>query len=125
MTRNTQETVEYIQAIKELSDQEKKQYVDAINNGTDLVDILDQVEDNLQEKLDGVFEEAGVTLDESDPEYQAKHKEMMNELQSAENEFNTTMSEIETDVNKFQEETIQKVDEVKMEAIRSSIASGE
>lgn len=125
MTRNAQETIVYIQTIEELSDEEKNKYIDLIKNGADLVEVLDQIEDALQAKLDGVFEEAGVTLDENDPEYQAKQKEAIEELQSAENEFNATMSEIETEVDKFQEETIQQVDEAKMEAVRSSIASEE
>ena len=122
MTRNAQETIEYIQTIEELSDQEKKQYTDMINSGADLVDVLDQVEDALQKKINSVFEEAGVTLDENDPEYQKEHEKMLAELQSAEDEFNETMGEIETDVNKFQEETIAETDKAKIEAIRSDIA---
>ncbi len=125
MVRNTQETIEYIQTIEELIEEEKNNYIDMIKNGADLVEVLDQIEDTLQKKLDDVFEEAGVALDENDPEYQAKHKEMINELQSAENEFNTTMEEIETEVDNFQEETVKQVDEAKKEAVRSSISSGE
>jgi len=122
MEQTLQEIIDYIQTIKELSVDEKKEFVSMMENGGDPVEVLDKVEDAIQGKIDNAFQEAGVTLDEKDPEYQAEHKKMMDEIQSAEDELNAEMNIIDNEAAKIQDDASQGIDDVKMEAIRSKMS---
>ena len=123
MTNNPQELIEYIQAIEEFTEEEKNTYIDMIKNGQDSAEIFDMIEDALQEKLDRVFNEGGAKIDENDPEYQAKHQEMMNDLKAAEDEFDTAVAKIEEESNEVEKKSMQEIDDLKIEEIRSHLAA--
>lgn len=93
-----------------------------IENGDDPIEVLEKVQDIIQDKLDDVFQGANITLDENDPEYQSKHKEMMSEIQSAEDEFNTEIDIVNKEATKIQDNASQEMDNVKVEAIKSKMA---
>lgn len=110
MEKTNNELVKYVQKIKELEVKEKDEFITMLKNGQDPVEILDKIEDKLQEKLDGVFEEAGVELDENDPEYKAKQKEMMDEFQEAEKEFGMKMSHIAEEAEFLQKDVAKQIE---------------
>ena len=94
-----------------------------LENGENPVEVLAKIEDILQEKIDAVFESAGITLDESDPEYQAKYQEMLAEMQAAELDFNQEMDAIKIETDHLKDVASEEIDQVKIEAIKSKIAN--
>jgi hypothetical protein len=60
--------------------------------------------DKKQTAIDALYDEAGVTLDENDPEYKAAHEAMMAEIDAAETDFETEMTDIENETKKVVEE---------------------
>jgi hypothetical protein len=117
MEQILQEAVDHIKSLENLSDDEKKAFIGMIENGEDPVDVLDKVEDAIQEKIDDIFDKAGAKLDENDPEYQAKQKEMMDGIQVAEDEFNGEMESINSEAKKIEDEASEEIDKIKIEAI--------
>ncbi len=123
MDQALQEEIEYIKTMEELSDDEKNKFLSMLENGENPVEVLAKIEDILQEKIDAVFESAGITLDESDPEYQAKYQEMLAEMQAAELDFNQEMDAIKIETDHLKDVASEEIDQVKIEAIKSKIAN--
>lgn len=120
-----EEIIAHIQKIGELSEEEKNRFIKQLQEGKDPEEVLDEIEDKLQEKIDDIFDEEGIVLDENDPGYKAKFKEIETEIKSAEAEFNQIMSDIEKESNQLQGDTSKEIDEAKLEEIRAKLASGE
>jgi hypothetical protein len=123
MDQDLQEEIEYIKTMEELSDDEKNKLLSMLENGENPVEVLAKIEDILQEKIDAVFESAGVTLEESNPEYQAKYQEMLAEMQAAELDFNQEMDAIKIETDHLKDVASEEIDQVKIEAIKSKIAN--
>lgn len=123
MTR--EELIKYINENTFLEGDSKSDYLSMLNEeGVDdskILDVLNLIEDEIQGKIDAKFKEAGIELDENDPEYKAKHAEMMNEMQAAEDEFNVEMGKIDKEVSEVQKEASQQLDDIKAQAVRASM----
>lgn len=98
-----QKTIEYIRTIDELSEEEKGALVKEVEDGEDIGIVLDKAADKLQDKLDAIFEEKGIELDEN--EIAQAEGEMNAEIQSAENEFGDTMKKIDKESDAVTAET--------------------
>ncbi|HLD30729.1 MAG TPA: hypothetical protein VJB41_00805 [Patescibacteria group bacterium] len=85
-------------------------------------DLIDWLKDEVQVLIDDNFAQAGITDDENDPEYKAKFKEMMSEIDAAEGEFNQEMGKINKEVDKVTEETAKQLDDVQAQAVKSKLA---
>jgi hypothetical protein len=123
MEKGMQEAMDYIKTISELGEEEKNQFIAMIQNGENPLEVLDKVEDKLQDKLDDVFKGEGIELDENDPEYQAKNKEMTDEIKAAEDEFDKTMDDIQKESDQIQEETLREADDIKAQALKDQLTS--
>jgi Zn-dependent oligopeptidase len=115
----------HIQGIEDLSEEEKNGFINQLRSGKNPEEVLDEVENKLQEKIDDIFDAQGITLDKNDPDYQAKFKEMATEIKSAESEFSQTMADIEKESNQLQNDTSKELDEAKLEEVRSKIVAEE
>ncbi len=115
----------YIQGNEELNEEEKSHFLKQLQDGKDPEEVMDEIEDKLQGKIEDIFISQGVGADENDPEYQVKKKEMEDQIASAEAEFNQTMSEIEKETDQVYVDTSKEIDEVKLEEVRSKISGNE
>jgi hypothetical protein len=122
---NLEKLIANILGIEDLSEEEKNGFIKQLQDGKDPEEVLDDVENKLQEKIDEIFDAEGVTLDENDPEYKAKFKEMATEIKSAEADFNETMGVIEKESSQLQNGFSKELDEVKLEEVRAKLAAGE
>lgn len=122
MENGIQEAKDYIKTISELSEEEKEQFLAMIESGENPADVLDKIEEKLQEKLNDVFKEEGIELDENDPAVQARNNEMLSEVKAAEDEFNKTMDEIEKESDQIQEEALAEADKIKADNLKSKLA---
>jgi hypothetical protein len=120
-----EELISHIQKIEELSEEEKNYFIKQLQDGKNPEEVLDEIEDKLQKKIDNIFDSEGITVDENDPEYQAKYKEMNDEIAVAEAEFNQEMTSIEKEADQLQSDTSRELDEEKLEEVRSKLATEE
>jgi hypothetical protein len=115
------QAIEYINSMDELSQEKKTELVAEVNAGADIVSVLDRIEGILQNEIDKTFKEAGVVLDQNDPEYLARHKEMMDEMQVAEEEFDQEMRAINEDEHSFHVEVGKKMDDLKINELNEQL----
>jgi hypothetical protein len=117
----SQETMDFIEGIEDLSAEEKAGYIAMIKNGDDPVEVLDKIEDSIQEKVAKEFSEADIDVTE-DPEFQPAYKEMANDFKLAEEELDESMAKLDSEANEIEKETIQSADNLKIEAIKANIS---
>jgi hypothetical protein len=118
---NRQKTIDYINTIMELGSEEKNEFLKRVQDGDDIATTLDDIENKLQDKMDVIFTEAGVELDEKDPEYAQKHKEMMDEIQVAGDEFNVEMENIQKEAEELRVNTGNEIDQLKIEDLQNKL----
>ncbi|MDD5489831.1 MAG: hypothetical protein PHP25_04090 [Candidatus Moranbacteria bacterium] len=115
------EIKKYLQSLTQLSNQEKQKYIDMMDKGEDFVDILDMISDGLQQKLDKVYQDAGIEIDYNDPEVKQADAEMNAELRAAAEEFNQEMGKIKKLAQDLHTETVREADESQMTALRNKL----
>lgn len=120
---NKQKAIDYIKTIKELSEEEQLVFIKKIEDGGKPYEVLGEIEDAMQDKIDDIFKQAGIELDKNDPEYKAINEEMENEILAAEKEFNEAMSEIEVEINQIQLEAGRELDDIKIKELEEKIKS--
>lgn len=120
---NKQKAIDYIKTIKELSEEEQLIFIKKIENGGEPFMVLGEIEDAMQDKINDIFKKGGVDVDENDPEYKAIHEEMINEISSAEKEFNEAMSDIEKEINQIQVDAEKELDEIRIKELEEKIKS--
>lgn len=113
--------INFINGLDKLDQKEKEKYIAMINEGQDPEEVLDKLEDALQIEILRDFQKAGIDITKN-PEFQTAYKEMADEIKSAEAEYETSMSEAEKETDKIEGEGAQKIDNLKIEAIRSNIS---
>ncbi|MDP1884174.1 MAG: hypothetical protein Q8L10_02295 [Candidatus Moranbacteria bacterium] len=122
---NVESIKKYIQDNPEIDQAKKEGYLKILSSPdvskAEISEILDELEDAVQAKIDGVYADAGVVLDENSPEYKRQYQQMATEIDAAEKEFNSSMDEIDKEMNEVEEDTSQKIDDVKAQSIRDSI----
>lgn len=114
--------ISFIQTIEALTPEERARFIEMINKSEDPREVLDKIEDNLQNQISNDFKEAGVEIDQNDPEYKAAYKEMTDEIGAAEKEFTEEMSGIEKEAENIKRDATQEADDIKLQAIRSGLA---
>lgn len=117
-----QETIKIIEDLKGISEEEKSQFIEMVNNGENPSDVLDKLERYLQEEIQDSIEEAGITIDQNDPEYQVAFKKMIGQIAAAETTYNKEMSAIEEEAQKIQDEAVTQIDNAKIKAIQDSLS---
>ena len=122
---NLEELIAHIQGIEDLSEEEKNNYIKQLQEGKSYDEVIDDIQTKLQEKIDAIFDSEGITVDENDPEYQAKKKELDDEIAAAEAEFNQGMASLEEEASKFQGEVSKELDEAQLEDVRARLSAGE
>jgi hypothetical protein len=116
-----EDVLNFIDTIEELSPEEKARYGDMIKKSEDPVEVLDAMEEDIQNRIRSHFKEAGIEIDRKDPQYQEACKEMLDEIQAAEKDFNDEMGDIEKEAQAIQKNASQAVDDVKLQAVRSGL----
>jgi hypothetical protein len=116
-----EDVLAFIETIEELSPEKKARYGEMIKKSEDPVEVLDAMEDDIQNRIRSHFKEAGIEIDQKDPQYQAACKEMMDEIQAAEKDFNDEMGDIEKEAQAIQQDASQAVDDVKLQAVRAGL----
>lgn len=119
---NTEEIIQKIGALSELDESEKAGYIAQIERGEDALTVLDRIEDALHAKLDKEFEDAGIVIDENDPEYRAAYEAYLATLDVAKREFETEMAEIARETDRIETETFSTVDAIQADAISAGIS---
>ncbi len=79
------------------------------------------IKEKIQEEIDGIFAEAGVTIDENDPEYRAQFDTMMTEIDNAEKDFQKDMEGIAQEMTELETQTAKQLDEADADAVAASI----
>lgn len=123
MTQATKE--ELLNKIKELDiDEAKKNELLAKIEGANELDndLIDWLQDEIQSLIDDNFAKAGITDDENAPEYQAKHKEMVEEIDAAEKEFDEGMKKLGEEADKVTEEAAKKIEDTQIQAAKDKLA---
>lgn len=99
----------------------KAQWVARIHAEGLTQDVIDGIKDAMQASIDAGFTALGVSLDENDPEYKAKHAAMMAEVEAANAEFETAMADLQAQAKAVQAEAMADMDKLEAEAIKASI----
>ena len=113
-----QDLREYIRTIGELDDEKKNKYISMLDVGESELVVLDEIDKSLQADLDAAFLEAGVELDENDPEYVAAHQVMLAEVEDAGKEHDNEMKGIDSEIVELDASAAKEMDEVAIRAIK-------
>lgn len=117
--------VEYIESSAEVDPVKKAEYLEILSfpgvSKSEIAEVLDGLEDGIQKKIDGAYADAGVVLDENDPEYQKQYQLMSGEIEAAEQEFGYAMEEINGDMDGIEEGTAKKLDNIKIQSVMDVI----
>ena len=119
--QQAQDLREYIQSIGELNAEQKEKYLVMLDGGESELVILDEIDKLLQNQLDQEFREAGVSMDENDPEYIAKQNEMEEEIENAGAEYEKAMGEVEKEAAEIQASLAQEMDVVSIKALKEKM----
>lgn len=119
--QSEQDLREYIQSISELDAEQKQTYLALLDSGESALVVLDEIDKLLQNQLDQEFREVGISMDENDPEYVAKQKEMEEEMANAQAEYEKAMGEVEKGAAEIQASLAQEMDEVSIKALKEKM----
>ncbi|OGF20646.1 hypothetical protein A2316_03830 [Candidatus Falkowbacteria bacterium RIFOXYB2_FULL_38_15] len=84
-------------------------------------DLIDWLKSEVQTLIDNGFAQAGITDDENDPKYQAKFKEMMSEIDAAEDGFNQGIKKLEKEVDEVTADAAEQLDTLQAQAAKSKL----
>ncbi|MFA7209583.1 MAG: hypothetical protein WC120_04845 [Parcubacteria group bacterium] len=122
---NVESIKKYIQDNPEIDQLKKENYLRVLSSPditkAEIAEILDELEDAVQDKIDGVYAGAGVVLDENDPEYKKQYQKMTDEIKAAEEEFNLAMDGIGSEMDGIETDTSNQLDDIKLQSVRDSI----
>lgn len=113
---------ELIQKIQgsDLEESAKIAWVARIEKEGVTTELIDDLMDAIQEEMEKNFAKLGVGDTESE-EYQQKAKAMTDEIQAAQDEFNSTMDTIEADAKQEQDAILKSVEDLQAQVIKNSI----
>jgi len=105
-----------------LPEEDVKKWLERLQNMTELdLETFEEYKQFLQDALDKKFAEAGVELDENDPEYKAAYNEMKTEIQAATDDFAKEMDEIKKAGQALQKNASDELDQVDLQAAQDKI----
>ncbi|MDP1833755.1 MAG: hypothetical protein U0944_01905 [Candidatus Moranbacteria bacterium] len=122
---NTGSIIEHIQNNPEVDQSKKEGYLQILSSPDvtkiEVNEILDELEDDIQGKVDDVYAGAGVKLDENNPEYKKQYQQMAGEIDAAAKEFSSSMDEIAGEMDGLEDKTAKEIDDIKIKSIMNSI----
>ncbi len=99
----------------------KAQWVARIHAEGLTEDVLSGIKEAMQASIDAGFTALGVSLDENDPEYKAKHAAMMVEVEAANAEFEAAMQDLQSQAKAAEATASADMDKLEAEAIKASV----
>ncbi len=118
---NKQQVIDHIQNHEELSDAFKQMWIARINQDGLTQDVLDDLRNALDDEIDRAYEDAGVVLDENDPEYKAAYQKMIQDLDTIQDDFEKGMNDLQVQATDTMKATVKQMEDDSVQAIRDSI----
>jgi hypothetical protein len=83
--------------------------------------LLDDLKAVFQIEIDDGFQKLGINISDT-PEYKAEEEKMVASVQGAQTTFNTKMAGFTSQLKQAEADALKDVDDIKIQAIKSSIA---
>ncbi len=118
---NKQELIQYLQNNEHFDDAFKQLWVSRIQKEGLTSEVLDQLKAAIVDEVSKTYAEMGVEEDTNDPEYQAEHKKMMDELQKIDDELESAMTSLVEEGNVVFKNAVTQMEEDQKQAVRDSM----
>jgi len=124
MTQFTKEDLlSKIEAL-DLDESIRSELVSEVQSASEVTpELISSIKDKIQKALDDAFAAVGVTDDESDPMYKKKFNEMIEEIDSAEKDYNKEMTAINKEADKIKVTASDQLDDLQKQAAKDKINS--
>jgi len=114
--------IDNIKSVSGLPEEEVTKWIERFNSVQEVdFDLFEEYKEYLQEAMDKKFAEAGIELDENDPEYKAAYNEMKTEIKAAQDAFEKEMQEIQKAGKALQKNASDELDKIDVTAAQDKI----